>query len=207
MSSVIDFGFKSGVNLEMGEFNYIHEGVTVGDNVKIKSYVELRNGTVIGDDCYIDSGVKSSGQNRVGNRVTLRYDSILAKGVIIEDDVFISPQFMTENVNHKGEEVGGAHIGTGEWDGKTRFRVFVGTNVTLAAGIEICSGAIIGSKSNVRKSITSPGVYIGNPARRMDDPKRIENILKEIQKQRDYDPFEMPKVDANSNIGRRGKKR
>ena len=59
----------------------------------------------------------------------------------------------------------------------------------------------------MRKSITSPGVYIGNPARRMDDPKRIENILKEIQMQRDYDQFEMPKVDANSNIGRRGKKR
>jgi len=40
--------------------------------------------------------------------------------------------------------------------------------VTLASGIEICSGAIIGSKANVRKSITEPGIYIGNPARRLD---------------------------------------
>jgi UDP-3-O-[3-hydroxymyristoyl] glucosamine N-acyltransferase len=159
--------FKSGVNLEMGKFNHIYEGVEVGDNVKIKSYVELRTDTVIGDDCYLDSGVKSSGQNRVGDRVTLRYDSIIARGVIIEDDVFISPQFMTENLNHKGEEVGGAYIGTGEWDRKTKYRVFIGTDVTLAAGIEICSGAIIGSKANVRNSITELGVYVGNPARRL----------------------------------------
>ncbi len=206
MSSRIAMDFKCGENLEIGEFNHIHSGVEVGDNVKILSYVELREGTVIGDDCKLDSGVKSSGQNKVGNRVTLRYDSILAKGVIIEDDVFISPQFMTENVNHHGEEVGGAHIGTGEWDKKTRFRVFIGTNVNLAAGIEICSGAIIGSKSNVRKSITKPGIYFGNPARRTDDPKRIENILKEIKKELDgiQDPFKIPEIDEESNVGIRG---
>lgn len=207
MSNIIHPSFKHGENLVMGEFNHIHEEVTVGDNVKIRSYVELRKDTEIGDDCYIDSGVKSSGQNRVGNRVILRYDSILAKGTIIEDDVFIAPQLMTENVNHRGEEVGGAYIGKGEWSGETHYRVFVGTNVTLAAGIEICSGAIIGSKANVRKSIKKPGIYFGNPARRTDDPKRIENILKEIRKELDgmQDPFETPKVDEKSNIGIRGK--
>ena len=159
--------FEYGRNLKIGKDNHIHEGVTVGDNVKIMSYVELRKGTVIGDDCYLDSRVTSSGHNRVGDRVTLRYDSIIARGVNIEDDVFISPQFMTENVNHKGEEVGGAHIGTGEWNRKTKYRVFIGTDVTLAAGVDICSGAIIGSKANVRKSITESGIYVGNPARRL----------------------------------------
>jgi len=159
--------FEYGRNLKIGKYNHIHECVSVGDDVTIRSYVELRKETVIGDDCYLDSGVKSSGQNRVGDRVTLRYDSILAKGVIIEDDVFISPQLMTENLSHRGEEVGGAHIGIFEWDRKTKYRVFIGTNVTLAAGIEICSGAIIGSKANVRKSILEPGVYVGNPARRL----------------------------------------
>lgn len=158
--------FNYGKNLQIGYGNYIHEGVSVGDDVKIQSFVELRSGTVIGDGSYIDTGVISSGENSIGKRVTLRYGSIIARGVKIEDDVFISPQLMTENVNHKGEEIGGAHIGTGEWCQKTRFRDFIGTNVTLAAGIEICSGTVIGSKSNVRKSITEPGVYFGNPARR-----------------------------------------
>jgi len=157
--------FKYGRNLKFGWGNHIHRGVTVGDDCKIKSFVELREGTVFGDGCYIDSGVVSSGLCKIGDRVILRYKSIIAKGTEIEDDVFISPQFMTENVSHRGEEIGGAKIGFGDWDGESMYRVFVGTNVTLAAGIEICPGAIIGSKTNVRKSITEPGVYVGNPAR------------------------------------------
>jgi len=72
---------------------------------------------------------------------------------------------MTENLDQNGTEIGGAKIGVGKWDKKTEYRVFIGTNVTLAAGITICPGAIIGSKANVRKSITVPGVYVGNPAR------------------------------------------
>jgi len=157
--------FIHGPGLSTGDFNLIEENVKVGDNVTLRNYVELRKGTVIGDGSYIDSGVSSSGHNLIGDRVRIRYKSILARGVIIEDDVFISPKLMTENLDHKGEEVGGAHIGTGEWDRKTKYRVFIGTDVTLASGIEICSGTIIGSNSNVRKSITEPGVYIGNPAR------------------------------------------
>jgi len=172
-SNIIATDFTRGDNLSIGSFNLIEENVKVGDNVKIMNYVELRKGTRIGDDCYIDSGVKSSGQNRVGNRVILRYASILAKGVKIEDDVFISPQLMTENVNQYGEEIGGAHIGVGDWGGQTKYRVFIGTNVTLAAGIEICPSVIIGSKTNVRKSITEPGVYIGNPARLLE-PKNLK---------------------------------
>jgi len=157
--------FIYGRNLKIGKFNYIGEAVEVGDGVTIRSHTELRPGTLIGDFCYIDSGVKSSGYCKIGNHVTLRYDSIIAKGTIIEDHVFISPQLMTENLDHKGRQLGGAHIGTGRWHKDTTYRVFIGTNVTLAAGIEICSGTIIGSKSNVRKSITEPGVYFGNPAK------------------------------------------
>ena len=166
--NIIHPSFKHGENFKIGEFNYIHENVVVGDNVEIKSHVELRPDTVIGDDCYVDSGVKTSGQCWIGNVVTLRYNTIIAKGTIIEDHVFISPQLMTENLNHLGENRGGAHIGTGKWNHETEHRVFIGTNVTLAAAIEIRSGAIIGSKANVRKDITDAAVYIGNPAKRWE---------------------------------------
>jgi len=150
--------FKHGENLQIGEYCIIEDSVIVGDNCVIKNYVELRNGTIIGDDCYIDSGVKSSGQCKIGNRVTLRYDSIIARGTIIEDDAFISPQLMTENLDLQGTPIGGAHIGKG---------CLIGTNVTLASGIKIANGTIIGTKANVRKDIIEPGVYIGNPARQI----------------------------------------
>ena len=165
--NIIHSSFKHGINFQIGEFNHIFEDCRVGDDVRIRSYVELRPGTIMGDDCYVDSGVKSSGQCRIGDRVTLRYDDIIARGVEIYDDVFISPQLMTENLNHRGEEVGGAKIGVGDWDHETEYRVFIGTNVTLAAGITIVPGVIIGSKANVRKDITEPGIYVGNPSRKI----------------------------------------
>jgi len=167
-TNIIHSSFKHGKNFKIGEFNHIHENVIVGDNVEIRSNVELRPDTIIGNDCYVDSGVKTSGECRIGNRVTLRYDVIIARGTIIEDHVFISPQMMTENLNHRGDTPGGTHIGSGEWNHETKYRVFIGTNVTIAAATEICSGAIIGSKANVRKSISKPGVYIGNPAKLLE---------------------------------------
>lgn len=166
--NVIAGNFKHGANFEIGEFCHIHEDVEVGHNVKLRSHVELRPKTVIGDGCYVDSVVRSSGKNKTGNNVVLRYGSIIARGTIIHDDVYISPQLMTENVNRFGNQVGGAEIGVGEWNPqRTKWRVFVGTNVTLASGIKIVSNVIIGSKANVRKSILKSGVYVGNPARLM----------------------------------------
>ena len=150
--------FVHGENFKIGKFCVIEEGVVVGNNCTVKNYVELRKGTIIGDDCYIDSRVSTSGECRIGNRVTIRYSSILARGVVLEDDVFIAPQLMTENLDHQRTPIGGAYIEKG---------VFIGTNVTLSSGIRICKGAVIGTKANVRKSITERGVYIGNPARKI----------------------------------------
>ena len=158
LGNIVAPDFVHGGNFKIGKFCVIEEGVVVGNNCTVKNYVELRKGTMIGDDCYIDSRVSSSGNNRIGNRVTIRYSSILAKGVVLGDDVFISPQFMSENLNHLREPVGGVYVERG---------VFIGTNVTTSAGIRICEGSVIGTKANVRKSITEAGVYVGNPARKL----------------------------------------
>ena len=148
-------------------YNIIADDVVIGKGTVLKHFIELRKGTVIGKDCYIDSRVSTSGDCQIGDRVTLRYSAIIARGVIIEDDVFLAPQVMTENLNHRGEAIGGAHIGIGEWDHETRFRVFVGTKAVIAAGLKICAGVVIGRFSNVRKDILEPGVYAGDPLRRL----------------------------------------
>lgn len=158
MSNQIHPSFMCGKGFEIGYFNIIHEAVIVGHNVTIRSLVELRPHTRIGNNCYIDSGVKMSGHCDIGNNVTIRYDAIIARGVTVGDNTYICPQVMTENLNHKREAIGGAKIGC---------RCFIGTNVTLAAGITVCDDVIIGSKANVRKSITEPGIYVGNPARKI----------------------------------------
>lgn len=136
--------FKHGKNFKIGKGCIIHEDVQVGDNVTIQSGVELRSDTIIGDDCYIDSGVKSSGRCRIGNRVTLRYDTIIARDVIIRNDVYIAPQVMFINIDfiEKDHPRRPTIIGNS---------VKIGTNATIDAGVRIADYVIIGAKSMVVK--------------------------------------------------------
>ncbi len=153
--------FMKGINFEIGSFNLIEENVLVGDNVKIKNFVELRKGTTFGDRCYIDSRVSTSGGDncKIGNNVTLRYAAIIARNVVIEDDVFISPQVGFINIPFKGKNVKQTLIKKG---------VLIGFNATIKEGVTIAEGVIIGAKANVTKDLLKAGVYVGNPARLLE---------------------------------------
>ena len=142
--NVIHPSFKHGSNFQIGEFNHIFEDCEVGDYVKIRSYVELRPKTIIGNGCYLDSGVKSSGYNLIGNKVTLRYGAIIAREVTIEDDVFVSPNVMTIYLSHLRDKLGGTVIGKG---------AFIGTNAILGASVKIGQGAVIGILSVVEHCV------------------------------------------------------
>lgn len=150
--------FIHGKGLKLGKNNHIHEGVEVGNNVTIMSGVELRKHTFIGDDCYIDSGVKSSGKCLIGNNVTIRYDAIIARNVVIEDNVFIAPQVMFINIPFKKKKQKPTIIEEG---------VKIGTASVINDGVTIAKWTIIGAMSFVRKDILEPGVYVGNPLRRL----------------------------------------
>jgi UDP-3-O-[3-hydroxymyristoyl] glucosamine N-acyltransferase len=152
---VIEKNTRIGDKVEMGHLCIVGEDCQIGRQTELKSHVELRKATVVGAECYIDSGVKSSGMNRVGDNVTLRYDCIIARGCDIGDRSYICPQVMTNNVDHKGNEIGGAHVGAD---------AFIGTNVTLGAGLRIAAKTIVGSKAMVTRDIEEAGVYVGVPA-------------------------------------------
>ena len=167
--NVIHKSFEHGENFQIGEFNHIFEDCEVGDDVKMRSYVELRPKTIIGNGCYLDSGVKSSGHNLIGNNVTLRYGAIIAREVTIEDDAFVSPNVMTIYLSHVREKLGGTVIGKG---------AFIGTNVILGASVKIGRGSVIGVLSFVEhcviedKCMVRANVTIGSrgqSVRRQDD--------------------------------------
>ena len=156
MNNIIHPSFIKGKNFRIGEFNHIHEDVIVGDDVHIRSYVELRLGTQIGNRVYIDSGVKSSGMNKIGSDVTIRYDAIIARNVIIEDNVFIAPQVMFINISFVDKAPKPTIVHKG---------VKIGTCAVIHDGIELAEGVIIGSEANVTKSCLESGIYVGNPAK------------------------------------------
>ncbi len=138
------------------EHHCVIGAVVIGAGTRVRSFVELRDGTMIGERCYIDSGVKSSGQCSIGDRVTLRYDAIIARGCDIGDDSFIAPQVMMINLDHRGKEIGGARIGR---------RVHVGTAAVLNPGIVIGDGAVIGACALVTKDCEEGKTYVGVPAK------------------------------------------
>ena len=156
-NSIIHPGAKIGENVEIGEYCIIEDGVEIGDNTIIRNYVELRKGTVIGKDCYLDSHVISSGDNSIGDRVTIRFNSIIARGCEIGDDTFIAARLMTNNLDSEKTPVGGAKIGK---------KCFIGTNVVIHHGINICDRVTLGAMSFINKDITTPGTYFGNPAKK-----------------------------------------
>ena len=153
---VIEQNTTIGDGVQMGHLCIIGEDCEIGAGTELKSHVELRQATAVGTGCYIDSGVKSSGKNRVGDEVTLRYDCIIARGCDIGDRSYICPQVMTNNVDHNGNEIGGAHVGVD---------CFIGTNVTLGAGLKITANTIVGSKAMVTRDIEEAGTYVGVPAK------------------------------------------
>lgn len=153
--NIIEDGVEIGDNVTIGSFCLLKSGVKIGNNTELKSYVELRKDTIIGDECYIDSRVSSSGSCTIGNKVTLRYDSIIARGVEIGDNTYVCPRVMTNNLDTEKTAIGGAKIGAD---------CFIGTNAVLQHGINLEQGTIIGSMAYVNKDCEK-GTYVGIPAK------------------------------------------
>ena len=47
-------------------------------------------------------------------------------------------------------------------------RVYIGTNAAIKQGVTICDDVTIGMGGVVLKDITEPGVYVGNPVRKLE---------------------------------------
>lgn len=172
-NSIISAKAKIGDNVKIGHYCVIEDdviignnvvienhcvfksGVRIGDDTVVKNYVELREDTIIGKKCLVDSRVSSSGNCKIGDRVVLRYDSIIARQVEIGDDTYVCPRVMTNNLNTEQEQIGGAKIGK---------NCFIGTNAVLQHGITLGDNVIIGSMSFVNKDCDQDSTYIGIPA-------------------------------------------
>jgi UDP-3-O-[3-hydroxymyristoyl] glucosamine N-acyltransferase len=156
--NIIEEDVIIGDNVKIGSYCHLKSGVTIGDNTVLMNYIELRSNTKIGKSCYVDSKVSSSGNVKVGDYVTLRYDTILARGVEVGEGTYICPRVMTNNLDSSQSQIGGAKIGK---------RCFVGTNAVLQHGIVIEDEVLIGSMTFVNKDCNQSGVYIGIPAKKI----------------------------------------
>jgi len=122
-------------------------GCTIGDNSIIGPFTEIQKGVMIGSDCRIQS------HSFICELVTIGKNCFIGHGVM-----FINDDWKTG---------GPAHGDRSLWK-KTVIgdHVSIGSNATILP-VEICDHVVIGAGSVVAKNITQPGIYAGNPAKKL----------------------------------------
>ena len=124
-------------------------GCKIDDNVSIGPFVEIQKNVEVGKRTKIQS------HSFICELVTIGADCFVGHGVMFINDLFSVGMPANGNKNL--------------WK-KTDIRdnVSIGSNATILP-VYICSNVVIGAGSVVTKDIMDPGVYAGNPARKLED--------------------------------------
>ncbi|HTD67262.1 MAG TPA: acyltransferase [Candidatus Limnocylindria bacterium] len=141
---------KLGRNVRMRAFVNLY-GCTIGDDVRIGTFVEIQKGAVIGNGCKISS------------------HTFICEGVTLEDEVFVGHNvtFINDRLPRATNDEG-VPKSDAEWTCETTLvkrRASIGSGVTVMCGITIGEGALIGAGSVVTKDVPAGAIVAGNPAR------------------------------------------
>lgn len=140
--------------------------VTFGSRVVIVEPVNLYQCT-IGDDCFIGPFVEIQRNVRIGHHSKVQSHSFICELVSIGDYCVIAHGVMFINDLYKtGRPAGGKKE---LWkETLVGDHVLIGSNATILP-VRICDRTVIGAGAVVTRNITSPGIYAGNPARKLKD--------------------------------------
>ena len=121
----------------------------IGDDTFIGPFVEIQKGVVIGSSCKIQSHAF------ICDLVTIGNNCFISHGVMFINDTFA-----------KGGPAGGK---IELWKStKIGNHVSIGTNATILP-VTIVDNVVIGAGSVVTRDILEPGIYAGNPAKKIRD--------------------------------------
>ncbi len=137
---------KTGKGVTIVEPSNLYE-CSLGDGVFVGPFCEIQKGVTIG------KGTKIQSHSFLCELVTIGDDCFIGHGVMFINDTFImgSPA-QGETSLWKSTRIGN--------------HVSIGSNATMLP-VDICDHVVIGAGAVVTKSITEPGTYAGNPARKL----------------------------------------
>ena len=140
------------------------KNVTFGSNISIVQPVNIY-GCFIGDDCFIGPFVEIQKDVNIGDRTKVQSHSFICELVDIGSDCFIGHGVMF--INDLFENGGPAGGDKSKWK-----RTLIGNNVSIGSNatllpVNICNNVVIGAGAVVTRNIEEPGVYVGNPAKKI----------------------------------------
>lgn len=122
-------------------------GCSIGSNTFIGPFVEVQKNVSIGSGCKIQS------HSFICELVTIGNDCFIGHGVMFINDLF----------SHGGPAGGDSS----KWKSTSiGNHVSIGSNATILP-VQICDHTVIGAGAVVTKDIVEPGVYAGNPAKKI----------------------------------------
>ncbi|CAO6124518.1 WbbJ Acetyltransferase (isoleucine patch superfamily) [Candidatus Pelagibacterales bacterium] len=150
-------------------FNPILKNISIyqtkfGKNVEIIEPVNIYKAK-IGKNCKIGPFVEIQKKVIIGNNTKVQSHSFICELVKIGQNCFIGHgvNFINDRFKLRKPANGNRKL----WN-KTLIgnKVFIGSNSTILP-VKICSNVVIGAGSVVTKDIKKPGVYCGNPAKKI----------------------------------------
>jgi len=145
-SSIKDVQFGTGVKIIEPVNLY---GCSIGTGTFIGPFVEIQKDVSVGENCRIQS------HTFICELVTIGNQCFIGHGVMFINDLF---------------KEGAPAAGKKELWKSTLIgnNVSIGSNATILP-VKICDKVVIGAGAVVTKDISVPGVYAGNPAKKLKD--------------------------------------
>lgn len=138
--------------------------VSCGDNVTIIEPSNLYE-CQLSDNVFVGPFVEIQKGVTIGARTKVQSHSFICELVAIGEDCFIGHGVMF--INDTLADGGPAGGDASKWKvTKIGNHVSIGSNATIMP-VEICDHVVIGAGSVVTKKITEPGIYAGNPCRKL----------------------------------------
>lgn len=113
---------------------------------------------IFGKNVFIDNYVHFSGNNRIGNNVTIRLRCTIGEYATIGDNTYIAPSVDILSYDVADGRKKGVTIGK---------NCMIGCKAVIAPGVTIGDNITIGACSFVNKDCLEEGKYFGIPARKV----------------------------------------
>lgn len=155
------YNMPSAYDFVDGQLICMEGRVTIGENVKIKSFVSIKDGVKIGNNVEIKEFTRIDKNAFIGDNVQVRGHSVICEDMVIEGDNDLGHALTCTNHPQLNKFHG--------VDVKSPPRIIkfarIGTNVTLMPGVVVGYNSIVGAKSLVTKNIPGMEVWVGSPAK------------------------------------------